>query len=68
MTDQTARQILAAHGLPEDAIDGALAVHAQELADQQRREMRAPGQSYDASRWNRCVDMTADSIAPAAIP
>lgn len=37
---------------------------AHELAGQQRREMRAPGQSYDASRWNRAVDMTADSIEP----
>lgn len=37
---------------------------AHELAEQQRRDMHAPGRSHDASRWNRCVDMTADSIDP----
>jgi hypothetical protein len=36
-----------------------------DLAEKQRREMRAPGGSYDASRWNRCVGMTADAIDPA---
>lgn len=46
--------------------DGALCLHAQELAARQRTEMRAPGRSYDASRWNRCVDMTADLITPGA--
>lgn len=38
---------------------------AHELAEQQRTEMRAPGRSYDASRWNRCVGMTADLIDPS---
>lgn len=42
------------------------AEHAHELAERQRREMHAPGRSYDASRWNRCVDMTADLIDPEA--
>lgn len=41
-----------------------IADFAHELAEKQRREMRAPGGSYDASRWNRCVGMTADLIDP----
>lgn len=61
-----ARQILWDQGLSENVIDGVLAVHAHELAEQQRREMHAPGRSYDASRWNRCVDMTAAVIDPEA--
>lgn len=38
MTDQTetARHLLDRHGLPEDVIDGALCLHAQELAAVQR--------------------------------
>jgi len=63
---ETALALLYRHGLPEDVIDGALCLHAQELAARQRTEMRAPGRSYDASRWNRCVDMTADLITPGA--
>ncbi|MEV6504833.1 hypothetical protein AB0M61_01760 [Streptomyces sp. NPDC051642] len=63
---ETALALLYRHGLPEDVIDGALSLHAQELAARQRTEMRAPGRSYDASRWNRCVDMTADLITPGA--
>lgn len=39
---------------------------AHELANQQRHEMHAPGRSYDASRWNRCVDMVAAVIDPDA--
>jgi hypothetical protein len=39
---------------------------ARELAGQQRQEMRAPGRSYDAARWNRCVDMVANVIDPDA--
>ena len=73
-TTETAHALLWRHGLPEDVIDGALCLHAQELAAVQRTEMRAPGRSYDASRWNRCVGMTADLIdpttdaEPAAVP
>lgn len=39
MTDQTetARQLLWRHNLPEDVIDGALCLHAQELAAVQRK-------------------------------
>jgi hypothetical protein len=65
------RRTLVARGATAGA-DGSteafLNRHAHELAEQQRREMRAPGQSYDAARWNRCVDMTADCIDPAARP
>jgi hypothetical protein len=63
-TAEDARRILRDHGLPEDVISRVLAAHARELAERQRREMRAPGKSYDASRWNRCVDMTAAVIEP----
>lgn len=45
-------------------VERALKAYAHDLAEQQRIQMRAPGRSYDASRWNRCVDMTADSIDP----
>jgi len=40
VTDQTetARALLWRHGLPEDIIDGALCLHAQELAAVQRKE------------------------------
>ena len=37
-TTETARALLDRHGLPEDVIDGALCLHAQELATVQRRE------------------------------
>src|SRR5690606_41409119 len=36
MTTETARALLHRHGLPEDIIDGALCLHAQELAVLQR--------------------------------
>jgi hypothetical protein len=52
------------HDTAEQLVQAALDRHAHELAEQQRREMRAPGRSYDASRWNRVVDMTADLIDP----
>lgn len=47
-----------------DIADRILNAHAHELAEQQRHEMHAPGRSYDASRWNRCVNTTADAIDP----
>jgi hypothetical protein len=37
-TTETARALLYRHGLPEDIIDGALCLHAQEMAAAQRRE------------------------------
>lgn len=40
----------------------------REGAAKQRTEMHAPGRSYDAARWNRCVDMTANVIDPGAKP
>ncbi|OKI16572.1 hypothetical protein [Streptomyces sp. CB03911] len=48
----------------QSALASALLAFAHQLAEQQRREMHAPGRSYDASRWNRCVGMTADIIDP----
>src|SRR5690606_622955 len=39
MTTETAYELLHRHGLPEDVIDGALALHAQQLADLQRLRM-----------------------------
>jgi hypothetical protein len=44
--------------------DALLDKWAHELAVQQRQEMQAPGRSYDAARWNRCVDMVANVIDP----
>jgi hypothetical protein len=45
--------------------DALLNEWAHELVNQQRQEMHAPGRSYDAARWNRCVDMVAAVIDPA---
>lgn len=38
--------------------------YAHELAEHLRTTMRAPGTSYDASRWNRVVDTLADELDP----
>lgn len=51
-------------GIADDQIEASLDAFAHELAEQQRTEMRAPGRSYDAARWNRCVDHVADHIDP----
>lgn len=48
----------------EPEAEQAITALQHELAEQQRAEMHAPGRSYDASRWNRCVDMIADYIDP----
>lgn len=37
---------------------------AHDLAEYLRTTMRAPGRSYDASRWNRVVDTLADELDP----
>jgi hypothetical protein len=43
-----ARTILADHGLPEDVIDGVLAVHAHELAER----LRNVHTTSDGDEWN----------------
>ncbi|WP_435606616.1 hypothetical protein [Streptomyces ardesiacus] len=64
MTDQTtetARALLYRHGLPEDVIDGALCLHAQELAAVQRRDAAVWGVDTAAGKH---VLATADLIDP----
>ncbi|MBZ6250531.1 hypothetical protein KVH27_19385 [Streptomyces olivaceus] len=64
MTDQTtetARALLYRHGLPEDVIDGALCLHAQELAAVQRREAAVWGVDTAAGKH---ILIAADRIDP----
>ncbi|QKW31467.1 hypothetical protein HUT11_35480 (plasmid) [Streptomyces seoulensis] len=68
MTDQTtetARALLYRHGLPEDVIDGALALHAQELAAVQRREAAVWGVDTAAGKH---ILAAADLIDPTKGP
>lgn len=77
MTDETARALLYRHGVPEDIIDGALTLHAQELAAATPAEVRdrlifAIGE-HTVSECNRCApdEDIADAVlavlpAPAA--
>ncbi|MEU9670365.1 hypothetical protein AB0E25_33290 [Streptomyces bobili] len=79
MTDQTstpesARHLLDRHGLPEDVIDGALALHAQELAAVQRQAHDASGYHMGQAckpEYECGVRATIDLIdptRPAAVP
>ncbi|KOX32837.1 hypothetical protein ADL07_11795 [Streptomyces sp. NRRL F-4707] len=61
-TTETARALLYRHGLPEDVIDGALCLHAQELAAVQRRDAAVWGVDTAAGKH---VLATADLIDPA---
>ncbi|MGW4670117.1 hypothetical protein [Streptomyces sp. NPDC004324] len=59
-TDETARALLWRHNLPEDVIDGALCLHAQELAAQQRAVI-----ADDSPAWVKAIP---DLIEPGALP
>jgi hypothetical protein len=63
MTHQpdTARALLHRHGLPEDVIGGVLALHAQELADVQRRDAAVWGVDTAAGKHRLAA---ADLITP----
>ncbi|MGW4270809.1 hypothetical protein ACWEGQ_00225 [Streptomyces seoulensis] len=68
MTDptiETARALLYRHGLPEDVIDGALALHAQELAAairEETRRLKAHG-VLEPAKYRPCRD-AANQIDP----
>lgn len=61
---QTARQLLTDHGLPEDVIDGALAVHARQLAEHVRAEA-ARGRKSGLTRiyYRAAADMIDPQVA-----
>lgn len=72
---ETAHALLWRHGVPEDVIDGALCLHAQELAAQQRAHAEAedgePGCWHDgAHRVADLIDPTkaAAATVPASTP
>lgn len=80
-TTETARALLWRHNLPEDVIDGALALHAQELAQQQRaaHDTQRPYFHFGLAckpDWDcgvrRIIDLIdptlAERPAPAAVP
>jgi hypothetical protein len=69
MTNETARALLHRHDLPEDIIDGALCLHAQELARQIREEtarLKADG-VLELDKFRPCRD-AADQIDPTRTP
>lgn len=69
MTDptETARALLYRHGLPEDIIDGALCLHAQELAAVQRLRMDELDLTGQKARIvGRIVDLIDPTLTPAA--
>ncbi|MCZ4602953.1 hypothetical protein O3S80_04030 [Streptomyces sp. Lzd4kr] len=59
-TTETARNLLDRHGLPEDIIDSALCLHAQELASAQRAFVASRGLIYPGS-----IREVINSIDPA---
>jgi len=62
---ETARQLLWRHGLPEDIIDGALCLHAQELAAairEETRRLKADG-VLEPEKYRPCRD-AANQIDP----
>jgi hypothetical protein len=64
-TSETARELLWRHGLPEDVLDGALALHAQELAASIREEtlrLKAHG-VLEPDKYRPCRD-AANQIDP----
>src|SRR5690606_39739150 len=69
MTNETARALLHRHGLPEDIIDGALCLHAQELAAVQRLRMEELDLTGQKARIvGRIVDLIDPARTPAAAP
>src|SRR5690606_17020109 len=68
MTNETARALLHRHGLPEDVIDGALCLHAQELAALQRLRMEELDLTGQKARFvGRIVDLIDPARTPAAV-
>jgi hypothetical protein len=65
---ETARELLHRHGLPEDIIDGALCLHAQELAALQRLRMDELDLTGQKARIvGRIVDLIDPTRTPAAV-
>ncbi|MGW3383325.1 hypothetical protein ACWDCO_24455 [Streptomyces albogriseolus] len=65
---ETARELLHRHGLPEDIIDGALCLHAQELAALQRLRMDELDLTGQKARLvGRIVDLIDPTRTPAAV-
>ena len=62
-TPETARSLLWRHGLPEDVIDGALALHAQELAGKIRAYR---DHTRGAVQATKVMDFAASLIDPTA--
>jgi len=60
-TTETARALLYRHGLPEDVIDGALCLHAQELAGKIRAHRDSTRGAVQATK---VMDFAADLISP----
>lgn len=68
MTNKTARALLHRHGLPEDVIDGALCLHAQELTALQRLRMEELDLTGQKARIvGRIVDLIDPARTPAAV-
>jgi hypothetical protein len=68
-TPETARALLYRHGLPEDIIDGALCLHAQELAALQRLRMDELDLAGQKARIvGRIVDLIDPTKTAAAVP
>ncbi|MGW1039867.1 hypothetical protein [Streptomyces sp. NPDC002547] len=72
-TPETARELLYRHGLPEDVIDGALCLHAQELATQIREDadLRGIEGEKHLAQYGReladLIDPTRTDTAPAVV-
>ena len=64
MSDETARELLYRHGLPEDVIDGVLCLHAQELAIK-ARSTDLPEWADDLDLFDNGVAWVADLVDPA---
>lgn len=65
---ETARALLYRHGLPEDVIDGVLALHAQELAEQIRSEPEDLETFEGMRQAAALIDPTKPSDASPAQP
>lgn len=65
---ESARHLLDRHGLPEDVVDGALCLHAQELAAVQRREAAVWGVDTAAGKHILGAADLIDPTRAAAVP
>lgn len=65
-TPETARALLYRHGLPEDVIDGVLALHAQELVAVQREALtKTDDPVFYESEAGWLIDLIDPTTAPA---